>query len=165
MPAEIIDINDLVANDYEPLRQHRWILGIDRKDLDAFTARSWSRPHIGMGEIVIDYINDKRYLAGKAEPQTMTLVLNDPISPSASQKVMEWINATYETLSGRAGYAAIYKKRIYLKMLDPAGVVAQTWELIGTWINDVDFGTLDYATADPVQITLTLRFDKAVIIQ
>lgn len=164
MALEILDSQELLAQNYEPLRQHQWILGMDRNDLDAFTARSWSRPSFTINETKIDFINDYRYLAGKMEPQTFQLVLNDPIAPSESQKVMEWVNLSYEQLTGRAGYASVYKKTINLKMLDPSGAVAQKWEMRGTWINNVDFGQLDYTSTEPVTCTLTLRFDKALII-
>lgn len=165
MAVEIIDQNELLAQNYEPLRQHQWILSMDRNDLDAFTARSWARPSFTITEHKIDYINDYRYLAGKMDPQTFQLILIDPIAPSESQKVMEWVNLSYEQLTGRAGYADVYKKTINLKMLDPAGAVAQKWEIRGAWITSVDFGQLDYSNADFVTCTLTLRFDKAIIIQ
>lgn len=164
MATEILETNEMLAQNYEPLRQHQWILSMDRNDLDAFTARSWARPSLTIGETKIDYINDFRYLAGKMDTQSFNLVLNDPIAPSEAQKVMEWINLSYEQLTGRAGYAANYKKTINLKMLDPSGAVAQTWEIRGCFITNVDFGTLDYSSAEPVQISLTLRFDKAIII-
>lgn len=164
MAIEIIEQSLMLAQNYEPLRTHQWILAMDRNDLDAFAAKSWARPSFSIQETKIDFINDYRYLAGKMEPQTFQLTLLDPIAPSESQKVMEWINLSYEQLTGRAGYAAVYKKTINLKMLDPAGAVAQTWEMRGTWINNVDFGTLDYTSYDPITCTLTLRFDKAIIL-
>lgn len=160
MATEIIDLNDMLINEYEPLRQNRWVLGIDRKDLDAFTLRSAARPQESQGEVVIDYINEKRYLSGKPEPQTIQLVLNDAIDPQQSLKVVEWLNLINERASGRAGYAKNYQKTLYIKMLDPAGAVVQTWELKRSWIQNVDYGTLDYTSAEPVQITLTIRYDK-----
>lgn len=77
---------------------------------------------------------------------------------------MEWVDLHHEQLTGRGGYAAIYKKDLYLKMLDPGGAVCETWEMRGTWITGVDFGTLDYASADAMTCSLTLRFDKAILI-
>lgn len=168
MAVEVLRNDEMLSNSYEPLRQHRWVFSIDQNDIDGYTARSWARPVMSMGETVIDYINEKRYLAGKAEPQSMTLTLNDPIAPSQSQAILRWIGQHYEQASGRAGYAEGtlgYKRRVFLKMLDPNGAAVQTWELKGTWIQNVDFGTLDYTSAEPVNITLTLRFDKFEVTQ
>ena len=53
-------------------------------------------------------------------------------------------------------------KDVELEMLDPTGVVVQKWILQGTQINDADFGGLDYTSSDLADITLTLRFDRAI---
>jgi len=164
MALEIIDINDMIAQQYEPKRAYRWVLGIDRRDLDAFTAKSWARPSFQLETITIDYINDKRFLAGKMTPQTITLTLYDPIAPSEAQKVQEWLDLHHEQITGRQGYAQIYKKELFLKMLDPAGVVVETWQLQGTFITSVNYGTLDYATNDPMTVELTLQYDKAILV-
>jgi len=164
MAVEIISDNDMIAKDYEPQRQNRWVIGIDSNDLDAYTARSWGRPSFNLGEVVIDYINEKRFLPGKFEPQTLSLTLNDPISPSGAQKLLRWIGQIHEQRTGRAGYAAVFQRTIYLKMLDGPGAVNQTWELKRCWVQSVDFGPLDYTSAEPVNITVTLRYDKAEIV-
>lgn len=83
MAVEIIDINSMLANSYEPKRSHRWYVGMDRRDIDAFTAKSWARPNFTFNEIQIDYINEIRYLAGKFTPNSFNLVLYDPIAPLA----------------------------------------------------------------------------------
>jgi hypothetical protein len=49
MAVEIISDNDMMAKDYEPQRQNRWVIGIDSNDLDAYTARSWGRPSLNLG--------------------------------------------------------------------------------------------------------------------
>jgi len=76
---------------------------------------------------------------------------------------MEWVRLCYEQITGRAGYAAFYQKEINLKMLDPVGAVVQDWLLQGVWIQDVNFGDLDYSVSDPAEITLVLRFNSALL--
>lgn len=158
---EILEVRDLLAQSYEPLRSFRWILAIT--GIDAFTAKSTSRPQITFGETVIDYINQKRWIAGKSTWSPMSLTLIDPIVPSASQKVWDWIRLCYEPTTGRMGYASFYKKEITLKMLDGVGAVVQQWTLQGTWIQDANANALDYAADDPCTIDLTLRFDTAIL--
>ena len=94
MPAELIELNEMLANQYEPLRIYRWIFSID--GLDAFTAKTFSRPKRAFEEIQVDYINTKRWLAGKHTWNDITLVLYNPIAPSAAVKVMEWCRLNYE---------------------------------------------------------------------
>jgi hypothetical protein len=158
---ETLDTAHLLANSFEPKRKFRWILQID--GVDAFTLKTAARPQQTFEETVIDYINAKRYVAGKASWNPIQITLHDPIAPSAAQKVMEWIRLCYEPLTGRMGYATFYKKDISLKILDPQGTVVELWDLTGTWIVDGNFGDLDYASSDNIEITVSLRFDNATL--
>lgn len=160
--AEILEVQQMLADTYEPKRKFRWIVAIN--GIDAFTAKTATRPQITFDETVIDYINVKRYLAGKATWAPLNLTLYDPIVPSASQKVAEWIRLCFENVTGRMGYAQFYKKTINLKMLDPVGAVVEDWELQGTWVQDSNWGDLDYSVSDPVDIATVLRFDQAVLL-
>jgi len=158
---EILDVNSLLANQYEPKRQYRWIIEIN--GIDAFTARTASRPKGSFGETVIDFINAKWFLAGKYTPDPIDITFNDPIAPSAAQKVRDWINLCYEAETGRAGYASFYKKDIKLKLLDGPGAVVEQWTMKGAWLQNIDFGPLDYSVEDPVQINCTMRYDRSFL--
>lgn len=93
----------------------------------------------------------------------MQVKLRDPIGPSASQAVMEWVRLHSESVSGRQGYAAGYKRDVELEMLDPTGVVVSKWILKNTMVTDCDFGDLDYSQDDLADISMTLRFDYAIL--
>lgn len=160
--AEIIDTVYMLANTFEPKRKFRWILQID--GIDAFTLKTAARPQATFEESVIDYINTKRYLAGKMAWNPISITLQDPIAPSAAQKVMDWVRLNYEPLVGRAGYATMYKKDFSLKMLDPQGAVAELWDITGAWPMDINFGELDYASSDTMEIQCQIRFDNATLI-
>lgn len=159
--AEILDTSAMLSNTYEPKRKFRWILQID--GIDAFTLKTASRPQLNFDETVIDYINTKRYVAGKMQWSPMNISLQDPIAPSSAQKVMDWVRLCYESLTGRMGYAVQYKKDFSIKVLDPQGVVVEMWDIIGAWVQDSNFGDLDYSTSDNVEITCTIRFDNCVL--
>ena len=51
---------------------------------------------------------------------------------------------------------------VELELLDPTGSVIEKWILVGTMLNDVDFGDLDYGSSDVADISATLRFDRAI---
>ncbi len=159
--ADILEINQMLANEFEPKRQFRWVIEID--GLDAFTAKSFARPSLVTESITIDYINQKRYLAGKDEWQTLELVMYDPIAPTAAQKVTQWMRLVHEHLTGRAGYAVMYKRNFSLKMLDGLGAVVEKWNIIGAWPLSVNFGELDYANNEAAMITTTIRMDNCVL--
>jgi hypothetical protein len=161
--AEPLEVNTMLADAYEPKRQNRWIFQFDDDTIPPFVARTASRPSATTEEIVIDYMNTKRYLAGKFEWNTISLGIYDPISPSSAQKVMEWVRLSYENISGRAGYAAFYKKDFTIKSLDPVGAPVEEWSIEGAWITEATFGDLDMSSAEPQQIDITLRYDRAIL--
>ena len=157
--AEIFDINTMLANEYEPKRQFRWILSLD--GLDAFTARTFARPKKDHQEIVIDWINQKRFLAGKGEWTPLDLELNDPISPSQAQKVMDWLRLVHDSNVGLMGYSNVYKKNFTLKLLDGGGLVVEKWSIIGAWPKNIDWGQLDMSNNEALTVKLNIRFDNA----
>jgi hypothetical protein len=159
--AETLAVTDMLPNKFEPKRQFRWVLAIE--GIDAFIVKTASRPNISIEEIEIPYINHKRFVAGKASFETLSVTLHDPIAPSGAQQVMEWVRTHFESVSGRAGYADFYKRDIQLKMLDPIGTVVELWDIKGGFLTAADFGSLDYGTSEPTEISLTIRFDNCVL--
>jgi len=159
--AETLPVADMLPNKFEPKRQFRWIFAIE--GIDAFLMKSAARPSVSIGEQTLEFINSKRYLAGKLSYETLAVTLYDPIAPSGAQQVMEWVRTHTETVSGRSGYADFYKRDVQLKMLDPVGTVVELWDLKGCFLTAAGFGSLDYATEDPTEISLTIRFDNCVL--
>jgi len=159
--ATTLPVADMLPNKFEPKRKFRWIFAIE--GIDAFLMKSAARPNVTIGESTLEYINSKRYLAGKLAYDAISVTLYDPIAPSGAQQVMEWIRTHTETVSGRSGYADFYKRDCQLKMLDPVGTVIELWDLKGCFLTSAGFGDLDYGTEDPTEIALTIRFDNCVL--
>jgi len=159
--AETLAVTDMLPNKFEPKRKFRWILQIE--GIDAFLLKATARPEMSLESITIDWINAKRYLAGKMEFGELALTLYDPIAPSGAQQVMEWIRLHYESVSARSGYADFYKRDIQLKLLDPIGTVVELWDVKGAMIISVKYGTLEYSTSDAAEIELSIRYDNAVL--
>ena len=155
---EILDTNTMLPNPYEPKRVFEWLLEID--GIDAFTAKTAQRPKKNHQHITVDWINEKRFLAGKGEWQEVQIELYDPIAPSAAQKVKEWLRLVHDDATGRMGYASEYKKDFYLKLLDPKGVVVEKWLCKGAWAKEVDFQNLDYEQDSALTVSFTIRADK-----
>jgi len=161
--AETLSVTDMLPNKFEAKRKNRWLFCIE--GIDAYIIKTAARPKMTIENVEIPWMNSVRYLAGKGKWDEMTVTLHDPIAPSGAQQVMEWVRAHFESVSGRAGYADFYKRDCQLKMTDPIGTVVELWELKGVMITSADFGGgLDYNDGStPVEISLSLRFDNAVL--
>jgi len=150
---------------YEPKRKNRFILRFPSElGINEWFVESTSRPKITIGSTAIPFLNTEKYVAGKYVWGTINVTFRDPIGPSAAQALMEWVRLHAESVTGRMGYAAGYKKTIELDMLDPTGVVIEKWQLVDTFLTDVDFGSLGYGEDGLANITVTLRPDYCVLL-
>ena len=150
---------------YEPKRQNRFILRFPSSlGINEWFVESAARPHITITPTEIPFLNTSTFVAGRFNWQTINVVFRDPIGPSAAQALMEWVRLHAESVTGRMGYAAGYKKDIDLEMLDPTGVVVEKWILYGTFLTNVDFQTLNYSQDGLATISCSLRPDRCVLI-
>ena len=159
--ADFIDPNEIFFTPFEPKMSNRFIMEID--GIPAYLIKTAARPQLQLNSVALDHINVKRYVKGKAEWQPITVTLYDPIVPSGAQSVMEWVRLHHESVTGRDGYSDFYKKDITFNLLDPVGAVVEEWELKGAYIQSANFGDLAFDSSDPVEISLTLRYDYAIL--
>ena len=162
MAIETLSVAEMIPNKFEPKRTNRWIFALE--GIDSFLVKSASRPQIQINAQTINYINSQRHIAGKATWQDITVDLYDPIAPSGSQQVMEWIRTHHETVSGRAGYADFYKRDCQIKLLDPVGTVIELWDMKGCQLTSANFNNLQYDDeGTPLTISLGIKFDNCVL--
>ena len=159
--AKLVDANDVMFTPFEPKIKHRYIMQID--GVPAYLIKTANRPQITFEEVQLDHMNVRRWVKGKGVWQQMQITLYDPVVPSAAQAVMEWIRLSHESVTGRDGYSDFYKKDVTFQVLGPVGDVVEEWKLKGTWIQDAQFGDMDFQSSDPVDITVTLRYDYAIL--
>ena len=150
---------------YEPKRQNRFILRFPSSlGINEWFVESASRPSIKIASTEIQFLNTSTYVAGRFNWDEIPVKFRDPIGPSASQALMEWVRLHAESVTGRMGYAAGYKKDIDLEMLDPTGVVVEKWILYGTFLTSANFGTLAYNSDALADISVNLRPDRCVLV-
>ena len=150
---------------YEPKRQNRFIVRFPSSlGINEWFVESASRPHITINSTEIQFLNTSTYVAGRFTWGQISVTFRDPIGPSASQALMEWVRLCAESVTGRMGYAAGYKKNVDLEMLDPTGVVVEKWILEGTWLQDVNFNNLSYSQDQLATITAALRMDRCILV-
>jgi hypothetical protein len=150
---------------YEPKRKNRFILTFPSSlGINSWYVESTARPKITIKETEIPFLNTSTYVAGRFNWNTIPVVFRDPIGPSAAQSLMEWVRLHAESVTGRMGYAAGYKKDISLEMLDPSGVAVEKWILQGCFLTDVDFQSVSYSEDGLQTISATLRPDRCILV-
>ena len=159
--ATLIDANQAMFTPFEPKLKNRFVMSID--GIPAYLIKTANRPSITFEEVELNHMNVKRFVKGKATWETVEFTLYDPVVPSAAQSVMEWIRLSHESVTGRDGYSDFYKKDVDFQVLGPVGDIIEQWKLKGAWIQAANFNDLDFASSDPVDISVTLRYDYAIL--
>lgn len=149
---------------FEPLRKNRWVLRFPSDlGISEWMLASAKRPSITQGSTEIPFLNTSTFVVGRYNWDDISVTFRDPIAPSASQALMEWIRLCSESVTGRQGYAAGYKRDLVLEMLDPTGVVVQSWLLRNCFITTCNFGDLAYSDDALADITANIVMDYAVL--
>ena len=159
--AELLEPQDIMFTPFEPKLKNRFIMQIG--GINAYLIKTANRPQIDFDEVILEHMNVTRYVKGKGRWQPLEITLYDPVVPSAAQSVMEWVRLSHESVTGRDGYSDFYKKDVNIKVLGPVGDVVEQWTLKGSWIQAANFNDLDFSSSDPVEISVTLRYDYAIL--
>lgn len=150
---------------YEPKRVNRFLFSFPSSlGINEWFVTSSQRPSAKINSVEIPFINTSTFVAGRFNWEEMKVTFKDPIGPSAAQALMEWFRLHAESVTGRMGYAAGYKKDVELNMLDPTGVVIEKWILQGCFITNLNFGTLDYSQDAIANIECGLRMDRCILV-
>lgn len=146
------------------------LLGKETKhDVVTQNVISVSRPSLTHEEVVVDSYNSKMYLAGKHTWETISLVLRDDMSSEVIKQLGAQLNQQVDHFAqASADAGGSYKFNMFIETLDGnngdsgAPVVFDSWELQGCFLQGVQYGDLNYATSDMVQVTATIRYDNAI---
>lgn len=149
---------------FEPLRKNRWVLRFPSDiGISEWMLQSASRPTIEQKNTEIEFLNTSTFVVGRYNWSDINVTFRDVIAPSTSQALMEWIRLCSESVTGRQGYAAGYKRDLELEMLDPTGVAVQKWVLKNCWILTSNFGELQYSDDSLATITAIIVMDYAIL--
>ena len=157
----ILETNEMMFTAFEPKLQNRFLMEIE--GIPAYLIKTLNRPQITFNNIVLDHINVKRKIKGKANWDPITCELYDPVTPSGAQSVMEWIRLSHESVTGRDGYSDFYKKNVHIRTLGPVGDVVEEWILKGAYCQNANFGPMDWTSDAPATISMTIEMDYAIL--
>ena len=127
-----------------------------------------TRPNLSFETTTIDVYNSKVYLAGKHTWEAVTLTLREDVSNNVQKLVGEQLQKQFDFFEQSSAASGIdYKFTGRIEMLDggngaDTANILETYELYGCSLANVQYGTMAYATSEPVQITMSIRYDNAI---
>lgn len=128
----------------------------------------FTRPNASFDHVPVHVYNSIINLAGKPQWQPATVTLRDDALGTVSRLVGEQLQRQFDFFEQSSAAAGIdYKFVTRYEALDGGnGIntpnVLETWELYGCYIESADYNQNAYNTSEPMQITLTLRYDNAL---
>lgn len=144
--------------------------------LNALVCHKAQRPNLSFKEMNFEHLTETIYMPGKPEWKPVQITLYDTWNPAKgidkSNPVYTWIRSFYWGDTGTFGFAAQnanpgadqFKKTAYLNMYDGAGCLVEAWQFDNAWPQDINFNEVDYSSNDVMSIDITLRYDRAYII-
>ena len=123
-----------------------------------------TRPKVSYEEVEIHSYNSRVYVQGKHAWETIQVVLRDDVANNVSRLVGAQQQRQLNHLDQTAPLAGSdYKFGMRIDILDGSTAnELEFWELEGCFLTNVDYSDSDYATNEPVQITMTVRYDNAI---
>jgi len=127
-----------------------------------------TRPNVSFDQMTVDIYNSRVYLAGKHTWEPITITLREDVSNNVQKFVGEQLQKQldfFEMSSAASG--SDYKFVTRIEILDGgnganAANVLETYELYGCYVENANYNTLNYATSEPVTVTLSIRYDNAI---
>jgi hypothetical protein len=155
-------LDNMLFMDFEPKRKNLFKLVVD--GIPAYLVKTAALPNMKVDSTIINYMNSQRKLMGLPTFDDVSITLFDPILPDAAQMLDSWFKLMYDPRSGKAGYSQAYKKKMSIVQYGPNGTAVAEWVFEGAFPNAIDYGGVDYTTADPVEVNVTFSYDYAYIV-
>lgn len=128
----------------------------------------FTRPEVSFDDVTLEVYNSKVRLAGKHTWGDVTVNIRDDALGTVSRLVGEQLQRQFDFFEqASAGSGIDYKFVTRCEMLDGGNgaetpQVLETWEMYGCFLQSVNYNQVQYSSSDPVQITMTIRFDNAL---
>lgn len=123
------------------------------------------RPNRNFNDTALHIYNNVVYLPQKPEWDPIDITLRDDINNAASSLVSAQLNSQMNTYTQAAAPAgANFKFTMLLQTLDGTmgdDNVLEQWNLEGCYIQQVQYGDMDFSSSEPMMMTLTIRYDNA----
>jgi len=129
-----------------------------------------TRPTVTFDDIELPVYNSRVRLAGRPMWENITLTLRDDVSGEVQKLVGQQLQKQFDFFEqSSAASGQDYKFTTRIEILDggngqnPENTgVFETWEIYGCYVQSANYNTLNYASSDPVTVTLIIRYDNAV---
>lgn len=142
--------------------------GSTSSDVLTLQAITGDRPKLSFEEIQLDRYNSRAWIAGKHMWEPVSFTFEADISGRVANVLQEQLEKQQALISRNAGRVMntpvsgqMYKFSMLVSMMDGDITPLEQWAYEGVWIQNIDYGDLDYAASEALKLPVTFRFDHA----
>ena len=127
-----------------------------------------TRPNVSFDQMTIDVYNSRVYLAGKHTWEPISLNLREDVNNNVQKLVGEQLQKQFDFFEQSSAASGLdYKFVTRIEILDGGnGIhtpnILETFEIYGCYLESANYNTLNYATNEPVTVSLSVRYDNAI---
>lgn len=156
-----------------PKHRNRWRVtfanmggGADSQPV-SMQAVTITRPKLTFEKVALHRYNSVSMIASKHSWDPLAITIQDDVNGTAAAVIQaqlqkqQWLIGAEGQWLAAAGEGSLYKFVTYLDMLDGNDQVIEKWTVEGSFIENVDWGELDYTSGEPVTISFNVSYDHA----
>ena len=160
----------------EPKKTYKYFVtfGDSSTGIKDYVISNVTLPNFTVGEIIVSHLDSTFYYPGRITWETVTFTTVDTVSDSSAAKLFTMLQASGYTLPSdrnQAEYTVLGKSlavkaiggQVSITQTNNAGIATHTWNLMNAYISGIEFGAHDASAEDLVNVTVTLRYDWAVL--
>jgi|11BtaG_2_1085332.scaffolds.fasta_scaffold02972_4 hypothetical protein len=152
------------TNTLEPLRKFRFQVTLGEV---LYHAKTVTKPSFDVSQSEYQLINHKIKYPGIATWNDIDVTIVDSVDKK--------LGVSYYNKLVKSGYSFEGKKDgivkqqyndgdILIEQIDAEGLLIETWTLKNAFIKGIKFGDLDYSSDDLMEITITIAYDSAELV-
>ena len=127
----------------------------------------FTRPNVTFADIDLPIYNSTIKLAGKYSWDNVTCTIRDDASGKVTAQVGEQLQKQLDFMEQSSAAAGIdYKFTTRFQVLDGGNgtniQILEEWQLLGCYLQGVNYGDANYGTNEAMTIAMTIRFDNAL---
>ena len=128
----------------------------------------FQRPNVTFDNIDLPIYNSTIRLAGKHSWQDITCQVRDDAGGNVSRLVGEQLQKQLDFAEQSSAASGIdYKFTTVFEVLDGgnganAPIALETWNILGCYLQGVNYNDANYGTNEPMTVSMTIRYDNAL---
>lgn len=155
-------------------RKFRWMFSVQPylgDGMSMLPATKAARPNVSFKEFQAEHLHETIFFPGKVEWQTIDVSLYD--IKCNDNPIYEWMKWLYSpdpendyyvpSLSQTLG-GGQYKNTAQINLFDGCGNTIESWIYMNAYPAKIDWGEVDYTNNEFLTVDITLRFDRAYIV-